>query len=453
MVYKNLYINVIIRTLFITLTSLLLGILYFKVNDWLITINLLGLIIIQVILMIRSLNKTNERINDFFVSLENDDTSFSFQLKNKEKSFKNLMQTLERLSHKMQHLRIDNEKQSHFFKYVVDNLSIGIIGIDSDQKIELLNKATNDLLGLKRIEKWEDLSHVSVEFFQKINKLQPNKQLLLKLNKGGYFLPLSITLHEYLYFDKILKIYTFQDVKKELDENELESWQQLIRVLTHEVMNSIGPVTSSIDTISELLYQENNKFELKSLEELSENVLSDILKGIQIIKERSIGLKEFVTNFRSLTLIPKLNIEYVFVSSVFKNVCYLFETELNKKKIHINFELYPESIKLEADIKLLEQVFINLIKNSIEAFESQDSNEIIFKSYVNVSNHVVIEINDNGKGMSSEIAEQVFIPFYTTKENGSGIGLSFVKQIMSLHGGQVLLKSELNIGTSILLVF
>jgi signal transduction histidine kinase len=226
-----------------------------------------------------------------------------------------------------------------------------------------------------------------------------------------------------------------------LDEQELESWQKLIRVLTHEIMNSTGPITSCIDTILEFLIDEDSG-EIKKTENITQSTVQDILQGISIIKERSLGLSEFVQNFRSLTILPKIFPTKFLVEDLFNHIPFLFAEEIHSKGIEMNINVLPKKLELTADSKLIEQVIINLIHNSIDAVANKEKKQICLKSFINSNNRIVCQVIDNGKGIPEDLIDTIFVPFFTTKAKGSGIGLTLSREIMKLHGGSIKAFSE-----------
>ncbi len=454
MVYKNLFVNSIIRIVLILINCYIIAYVQIKLNDWLIFSNLVALLIIQLVLMINYFNQLNSKLDDFFSSVDNDDVSFSIHSKFREKKFKRLVERLTNISNKIKNLRIENEKQNFFFKYVVENVNIGLLGIDKEGKVELINKAVYEILNIKTITNISQLDVSSPGIVSKLLRLNSDSQILIKTKQNGIITPILVKANKYNFYDKNIKLFSFQNIKRELEEKELESWQKMIRILTHEIMNSTGPIVSSIDTISDILKDENKKGP-KSKKDINDEIIHDILKGIQIIKERSIGLNDFVNNFRQLTVMPKLNIENFKLEPVFKNILYLFNSDFKRNKIQTEIEIYPVYLDLSVDRKLFEQVLINLIKNSIDGLKQiKNKKKIInLKAFLDYLNRVNVQVIDNGKGIDEEIIDQVFLPFFTTKENGSGIGLSWVKQIMKLHGGDVLLKSVIEQETIVTLIF
>jgi len=259
MVYKNLFINAILRTILLAVSCYLLAYSHVKFNDWLINANLIILILVQVYLMINYFNRLNERLADFFTAIENDDISFALNPKFREEKYKKLAAKLINISNKIKNLRIENEKQHFFFKYIVENVDIGLIGFNENGKVEFINKAALDILNLKKINTVTDLEMVSPNLPGRLLKNKTDGQLLIKTMQNGMMVPISIKIKEFKFYDKNIILTSFQNIKAELEEKELDSWQKTMRVLTHEIMNSIGPIVSSIDTISDILSKEKKR--------------------------------------------------------------------------------------------------------------------------------------------------------------------------------------------------
>ncbi len=228
-----------------------------------------------------------------------------------------------------------------------------------------------------------------------------------------------------------------------MEAGELDAWRKLIRIQRHEIINSITPITTLTTAIKRRF---KTGEERKSLQEITDEHVEDALKSVEVIEDRSLGLIDFVERFRSLTDIPILKIEEFLLMKIAEHVTILFSRELNNRNIHLKADIKPENMLLTADEKLLEQVLINLVKNSLEAVHSHRG-EIIIKAYKNSQKSCIIQVIDNGIGIDKEAIESVFVPSYTTKENGSGIGLSITRQIVQLHNGTINVKSAPGIET------
>jgi signal transduction histidine kinase len=243
------------------------------------------------------------------------------------------------------------------------------------------------------------------------------------------------------------KLIAFQNVDEALDETEAKAWQKLLNVMTHEIMNSIAPISSLADTLKNRLKQS-----LTSLNNDSGSV-DDLELGIDTIKRRSEGLLKFAETYRNLNKITTPNVKKIYVRDLFESLNQLMQPTLDQKNIDMQIVLKDTALAVEADTSLIEQVLINLVVNAIEAVKDRQQARIVLSANIDAKNRVVIKVADNGLGMPAEMIEKIFIPFFSTKKTGSGIGLSLCKQIMMLHKGNIQVYSEEGKGTSMLLHF
>jgi two-component system nitrogen regulation sensor histidine kinase NtrY len=440
MIYNKHYLNVIFRVSFISITCLGLAFAVFKVRDWLLITNICLLLGLQVYLFIRSMNRTNSDLESFFSSLENNDTSISLNAPKHYSSYRKLLERVNSLKEKLHSLRNENEKQLHYLKAVVENLGVGLILCDSNGKIELVNDAGKKILLLPNVKNLIDLDVFYENLSTTLLHLYSGQQKMFRLNIGDDSRPVAFKANDYRFFDKTTRIISFQNIKNELDSQELEAWQKLLSVLTHEIMNSTVPITSSIDTIKEFLTDEHTR-DIKALKDINEETIHDILNGIEIIKERSVGLSEFVRNFRSLTIKPQINIKKLKLEEMFSHIRFILSDVLKGKQIDLNISILPKNLEIIADNRLIEQVILNLVYNAIDALDDIPLKQIRLNGHRNQNNQLVLQIIDNGKGIPDELMDKIFVPFFTTKEKGSGIGLSISRQIVQLHGGIISVKS------------
>jgi signal transduction histidine kinase len=246
-------------------------------------------------------------------------------------------------------------------------------------------------------------------------------------------------------------LVTIKDIQHVLEEQETESWQKLIRVLTHEIMNSITPIASLSTTLNGILKSYPREGEGKT--EVENENLGEIENAIQTINKRSNGLLHFVDTYRNLTKIPKPNFTFFKVRGLFDNIMGLMESELNRQKIKITTRVEPERLEITADEQLLEQVLINLVKNAMHALKGQNNAQITMHAFYNKRGRFTIQVSDNGPGILPEVLERIFIPFFTTKTSGSGIGLALSRQILRLHNGTITAQSKPGGETTFTLTF
>jgi nitrogen fixation/metabolism regulation signal transduction histidine kinase len=259
---------------------------------------------------------------------------------------------------------------------------------------------------------------------------------------------LSVYVIELVLRDVKFKLVSLQNIQSELEEKEMEAWQNLVRVLTHEIMNSIAPISSLAATIREDVASKN-----KGDEPILREDLDDYLMGISTIEKRSEGLINFVSDFRSLAHIPTPKFTAIQISGLFERVELLLKTQLDVQQIKLTTSIAPADLLLFADCSLIEQVMINLTQNAIHAVEESKVKNILLKAYIDENGKIIIEVTDSGKGIEEEALSKIFIPFFTTKKKGSGIGLSLSKQILRRHKGNIQVKSKIEEGTTFKLIF
>ena len=306
--------------------------------------------------------------------------------------------------------------------------------------MELINNAAKKLLKIPRLGNIRDIESISPRLADKLSRISPGDKDLVKLKQGDDLLQLSIYATGFILRQQQLNLVAMQNIQTELEEKEMISWQNLIRVLTHEIMNSITPIASLASTAAGLL--KDNK-ECKIPEDVNE-VIIDVRQAVKTIEKRSKGLITFIDNYRELTRIPKPEFKIVQVKDLFDRVEILMKDQLKHNSIKFSTAIDPESLTITADPALIEQVLINLCKNSVEAVSGVSHPKIKLKAGTDGIGNPLVKVIDNGKGISEEVAERIFIPFFTTKPEGSGIGLSLSRQIIRLHKGTIGVASTPN---------
>ncbi|MCK4699777.1 MAG: HAMP domain-containing histidine kinase, partial [Bacteroidales bacterium] len=253
--------------------------------------------------------------------------------------------------------------------------------------------------------------------------------------------------------NKFITLVTIKNIQNVLEDQETEAWQKLIRVLTHEIMNSITPIASISSTLDIMLKDIRAKEEKDNECEMDKDTVIELHKALQTINKRSTGLLHFVNTYRNLTRIPKPNFKITNAKDIFENIIHLMEDEINKSNINIKIQIEPKDLQVSADEELIEQVLINLVKNSIHALEKKPDGIITLKSFFNKRGRPTMQVIDNGPGILPDVLDKVFIPFFTTKPKGSGIGLSLSRQILRLHGGTITAYSKPDTETVFSLTF
>jgi len=378
------------------------------------------------IFLLKYLNKTNIDLINFLDAikyLDNVSANESTDL-----SFNQLNLTYNEITNQLKKAWLEKEHQQQYFQYTLENIGTGIISFDMEGNIELCNKAAKNILGINKLTKIHELDQIGDE----LQKLDIGHTKLIKLNTHIDQQIILVKSTAIKIGKKELRLISLQDIKTQLEESELEAWQKLIRVLTHEIMNSVTPIKS-------LTYSMQKMF---SSNEPDPEKTKNILKGLSAIEKRSKGLLDFVESYKNLTQIPKPLYGRIEIIKLISNVLDLLSEEINRESIKISSDIIPNNISVVADEKLISQVIINLIKNSVKALENKKEKTLDIKCGLNDTNKVYIKIADNGDGINPEIIDKIFVPFFSTREGGSGIGLSFARQIMVLHNGRIDVNSN-----------
>jgi nitrogen fixation/metabolism regulation signal transduction histidine kinase len=344
--------------------------------------------------------------------------------------------------------RGETEEQARYLETVVQHIGVGLISFEPNGDVGLMNTAAKRLVRMNTVTNIRTLESLSKDLVEILFKLKSGDKALVKIERENETLQLAVSATELRMRDRQFTLVSLQNIGTELEEKEMEAWQNLIRVLTHEIMNSITPISSLASTVNDLLESPSSRNE----HGITEEVVSDIRGALQTIEKRSQGLLHFVDAYRNLTRIPRPRIKMFHVVELFARVEQLMKASLVEKGIELRTDV-PGSMELAADQELIEQVLINLLQNASHALNGRKEARIILSGRIDNRGHVLIEVADNGPGIPRDIQERVFIPFFTTKKEGTGIGLSLSRQIMHLHSGTISLKSAPNAETVFALRF
>ncbi len=392
------------------------------------------------------IDQTNKNLTRFLQSIKFSDLSLSFTTKKMGRSFDELNAAFNEVLDEFKKTRGEREEKNRYLQTVLRHIGIGLIAFDSSGKIEFINRAARKLLGIKRITHLNILDQFEGNLSEQLLKLKPGEKTSVKHFEGNDAVQLIAYATEFKMRDTLYKLVSIQNIQSELEEKELEAWQKLIRVLTHEIMNSVTPISSLSNTVNDMLSN-------GGAENLDDEQIDDIKSAVNTIHRRSEGLIKFVENYRSLTKIPKPNFEIFTVQSLFDRIEKLLISDLEKYSIELRCSVEPSSLELTADPSMIEQILINLIINSTHALKEIDNKSIRLSSSLNEKGRIAIKVTDNGPGIPEDIQEKIFIPFFSTKSSGSGIGLSLARQIMRTHRGNIRVSSKPFEETSIILTF
>lgn len=449
--FKRFRIQVFIRVIVLAISLFLTIYLFVSKQLWVTS----GVMVLAVIFLIFELifyvERTNRKLTQFFQSIRYSDFSTSFSGNKQGASFDNLNKEFNEVIKAFQRNRAEKIEQHNYLLTVVQHVSIGIIAFHPDGKVDLFNNAVKKLFKINVLKHVHDLDNIKSDFSKKLLEIKPGEKVLIKLIIDDELLQIFISATQLRLRGKDLTVVSLQDIHAELEEQEIESWQKLIRVLTHEIMNSITPISSLVSTVDDMIIDESSdSLKLKSLDEED---LQTVREALSTIQNRSKGLLNFVDVYRNLTRIPKPNFRYFKLDELIRQNVQLLKPKLEKFNIQLNYELKPQNIMVTADPDLIDQVIINMLVNAVDALKEVQNPTIDIKAWVNKNSRMVIEITDNGTGIKPDILDKIFMPFYTSKKHGSGIGLSLSRQIMHLHKGSISVKSRPQEGTTFTLSF
>lgn len=454
---KNFRFRVIFRVLLLVLT-ISLWVYLLSHTEYYVSITILALLIIlQVVQLIRYVEQTNEKLTRFLNSIRYSDFSRSFSDRSLGKSFRTLNEAFASVIEEFKKERAEKQEHYRYLQTVVQHVGIGLIAFSHKGEVELINTAAKRLFRIPGLRMIDGLSEVSPRLLRAVTQLKGGNRTLVRITLDNETLQLAVYATEFKMHDDLYKLVSFQNIHTELEEKEMEAWQNLTQVLAHEIMNSITPIASLSDTVHMLL--EHNTKENGSEFSIDKETVLDVKDALTTINKRSHGLMRFVNSYRDFTQIPEPNFELCLVKELLLRIRNLNKGEAKARGITINVTVDPETLEVTADDQLVEQVLINLIKNAFRALAGTKEPEIKLKGYLNSDGRVVIDVQDNGPGINRENLQKIFIPFYSTSqsqrypERGSGIGLSLSRQIMRMHRGTLTVKSNQDDGTTFSLRF
>lgn len=444
---KNFEWRILIRVLFLFITLSLSS--FLLVKQWYVYLLIVTPVVIyQLIDIFRFQKKAQDELNEFVESVHYRDFSRYFDVKHAPSELQSLRQGFNEINTTFKVISKEKETQYQYLQKILELVDTGILSYEEQTgNVVWMNESLKKMMQLPYLKTIHSMERRDPELYKEIFVLKPgiSKIASAHFEKTSFKILLSATAFQTE--GKIYKLVAFQNVNEALDETESKAWQKLLSVMTHEIMNSVAPISSLADTLKHRLQQ--------SVTSLNDDAgsLDDLELGIDTIKRRSEGLLKFAETYRNLNKITTLNLKKVYVRELFGNLLQLMQPTLEQKDIELETILKDTDLQLEIDINLIEQVLINLVVNAIEAIKDVPDPKIVLSAYVASNYRSVIKIADNGNGMPPELLDKIFVPFFSTKKNGSGIGLSLCKQIMMLHRGNIQVQSVEGEGTAFLLQF
>ena len=405
---------------------------------------------LQGIQLVNYINHTNRKIAYFFDAIKNEDFTLHFPQKDLIKSFKDLNNSLNRVNTLIQEVHLKKQEQEQYYQIILKQANIGILAFNEKGHIIFSNPTVEKLLNHSPLNHIKQLAQVDEKLYEIFDGLKPFDQKLFQLTNEREKTQLAIKSTAISINKENILLVVIQDIHKELDKKETDSWIKLIRVLTHEIMNTITPMTSISESILKYYKTENG---LVTIDHFDKKHIENTVKGLEVISEQGDNLMSFVQSYRTLLSIPEPDKEIVIVKTLLEKVIVLINQDNNNSNVKVNLEVSPENLELFIDKKQIIQVLVNLGKNALQSLESNKKGIINISAGINSSKKKFIKVSDNGSGIPPELIEEIFVPFFTTKTYGSGIGLSLSKQIMHIHGGSLKVHSVPFSETSFSLVF
>ncbi|NBC01529.1 MAG: ATP-binding protein [Bacteroidetes bacterium] len=402
---------------------------------------LVGMLMIYLFVnLIRYVEKVTRDLTRFLESVRYADFSQGFTSEGRGPLFTRLRDAFEEVTSEFRRTRAEKEEQVQYLENIVRHLGVALISYRGDGTVELMNTAARRLLRTGPIRNVEALGRVSKPLVRALRDLGSGEQSMVRVAEEDRTLQLAVHVSRFRLRGEAHALASIQDLRNELDEKEMEAWQQLTRVLTHEIMNSVAPISSLAATAHRLLSEAPTGSNGSAPPDVAE-ITEDAREAVQTIERRSKGLISFVDSYRSFTKIPSPTFKMLSARMLFDNVRRLLRVQIEEENLDLRIHVTPEDLQITADPELVEQVLINLVLNAMHAVEGAADPRIELRARIDRRSRPMLQIVDNGPGIPPDVQEKIFVPFFTTKEDGSGIGLSLSRQIMRVQGGTISVQS------------
>jgi nitrogen fixation/metabolism regulation signal transduction histidine kinase len=446
MIFKRYEWRLILRVLALFVTLLAMAFILLK-GLYIYLLLVLPIVIYELVDMIRFNKKAQQEISQFVESVHYRDFSRHFdvgrapgELKELRKGFNDINSTFKLISR-------EKETQYHYLQKILELVDTGIISYEQETgEIIWINESFKNLLRIPYLKTIQSLAKREPVFYEDIINIKAGDNKLVTITRDQQQIKILVNISVYKIEDKVYKLLAFQNVSEALDETESKAWQKLLNIMTHEIMNSVAPISSLAETLKNRLQSP------QIANSVAPGDLEDLELGIDTIKRRSEGLLKFTESYRNLNKITQLELEPILVCNLLENINSLMLPTLEKKQIELDIIIKDLTLAIDIDINLVEQVLINLLINAVEAVKDSEQPRIVLSAELQ-NNKIQIKVNDNGTGMSTELIDKIFIPFFSTRKTGSGIGLSLCKQIMLLHKGNIQVQSAEGKGSVFILQF
>jgi two-component system nitrogen regulation sensor histidine kinase NtrY len=453
MVYKQNTLFLILRLMVILAVMLAIPFVtrFIESDQLIFTFIVIALVLaILVFELIRYINRSNRELTEFLQHILNKDFNLRFNVDKSRGTRKELYRTFNDVLQTYKEIKIEKEVQFRFLDHIVELIEVGILVLDQNKKIVLINSAAESLLKVTSPETWEQVRKKSQTFTDAIDHVKGSQRTLCECKSDTDTIRLVIHVNRTHMLEAPYTLITFQDIGSVAEDMETGAWVKLMRILNHEIRNSITPISSLTETVLMILQHEDGR--PKELNQISPQNLSDIMTSIEALQQRGDNLHQFISDYQKLTKMPAPSPVEIELKSFLEEIHSLFRSDLEKKNIKFKLEIESVTKIIRADRNQLQQVLLNLMNNSLDALENTKDPNLIIRTTKEGGRNVIC-IKDNGSGIEPGIMEEIFVPFYTSKPQGSGIGLSLARQIMRMHGGNIRISSKPGEGTIVYLDF
>lgn len=449
MFYQRFTYRLLFRLLVINLLAILLYNLIERTNLFFTIIGVAIILLSAVVSLYYYINQIREDIKRFILAVKTRDSTLNFRNKATNGSFPELYESFNDIIQVHKNIQLEKDSMFLLLKTILEQVPVGVIVIketptEEDKKeIVLINQAAATLLNVPAYKYWHRLSQHLPQFAKEIDVIKTGGKKFIEIKIQDKLIQLSTEIIPLNLYQDNYTIISFQNIKDEIEQKESEAWNRLIGVISHEILNSITPISSLSDTVNTMI---------KDKSALTTEDLEDLKPAIQTIKRRSEGLLDFVKDYRLIAELPTPVLAYHTIGEILKHIKILMQPFAQGKNITLKVEQTSSKITLNIDLKLVEQALINLVTNSIYALQDIEHGAIEI-AYRLETNKLYLEVSDNGKGVTPELLEKIFVPFFTTRKNGSGIGLTITRNIMKMHHGSLEVTSLPMEKTTFSLVF
>ena len=391
-------------------------------------------ILISGIYLYSMLTRANREILFFFRALENDDTTLTYNAPHQSSFIDELHRHLDRINSNFQELRLKNEEREQYFSRILEHLSSGLLVMDDRGHIDQVNEEALRLLNIPKLTHIRALSRSYPGLQKRIKSMRSldRSELVLTDRETGLKRTLGLQLVKIHLRGEDLRVLTLHDLSTGMERKEIDDWIRLIRVMSHEIMNSLAPITSISTTLGELWSEQT----AAKGEGVREKTIQQTIKGLDAIAEQSEGLTTFFESYRVLSRIPDPVKKEISVQALFEKLETLVEHYREDHRLSVTFACSEPELKIYADEQMVRQVLLNLIKNAAEALENTKPGEILISGET-LEEKIVLTVTDNGEGIPEELSGEIFMPFFTTRKKGTGVGLSYCRQVMAMHDGRI----------------